>query len=71
MTQKGLTLKDHHFISSSCRSIAKCERHGVREQELRRQIYILGLYTFRSFHKAGLPSDIKHPRLQDQVLAKA
>ena len=71
MTQKGLTLKDQNFINSSCRSIAKCESHGVKEQELRRQIYILGLYTFRSFHKAGLPSDIRHPQLEDKVLVNA
>ncbi len=69
MTQKGLTLKDQNFINSSCRSIAKCEKHGVKEAELRRQIYILGLYTFRSFHKAGIPSDIRHPRLLEQVFS--
>ena len=69
MTQKGLTLKDQNFINSTCRSIAKCETHGVKEQELRRQIYILRLYTFRSFHKASLPSDIRHPRLHKGVLA--
>ena len=69
MTQKGLTLKDQNFINSSCKSIAKFEKHGVKEKELRRQIYVLGLYTFRQYHKAGLPCDIKHPRLKEQVLA--
>jgi hypothetical protein len=68
MTQKGLTLKDQNFINSSCRSIAKCESHGVREKELRRQIYVLGLYTFRQYHKVGLPSDIRNPRLQESEL---
>ena len=68
MTRKGLALKDHNFINSSCRSIAKCEEIGVKENELRRQLYILGLYTFRQYHKASLPSDIRHPRLNDTVL---
>ena len=52
MTRKGLTLKDHNFINSSCRSIAKCEEIGVKEKELRRQLYVLGVYTFRQYHKA-------------------
>lgn len=63
MKHKGLTLKDQNFINTSCRSIAKCEEIGVKEKELRRQLYVLGLYTFRQYHKAGIPSDIRNPRL--------
>ena len=63
---KGLTLKDQNYINSYCKSIAKCERHGVKEKELRQQIYMLGLYTFRQYHHAGLPADIKHPGLNQQ-----
>ena len=70
MTQKGLTLRDQNFINSSCRSIAKCENHGVKERELRRQIYMLGVYAFRQYHKVGLPSDIKHPGVRERVLAE-
>ncbi len=68
MTRKGLTLKDHNFINSSCRSIAKCQEIGVKEKELKRQLYVLGVYTFRQYHKAGIPNDIQHPRLEDRVL---
>ena len=62
-TKKGLTVKDQKYINSYCNSIAKCERYGTREQELIQQIYMLGLYTFRSYHHAGLPLDVKHPGL--------
>ena len=65
-SNNGLTVKDHRYIDNYCKSIAKCERHGVREKELRQQIYMLGLYTFRQFHHAGLPTDIKHPGLNHQ-----
>jgi len=68
MHKKGLTLKDQNFINSSCRSIAKCEKYGVQEKELRRQIYVLGLYAFRQYHKAGIPSDIRHPQLREPLL---
>tara|TARA_R100000458_G_C8072942_1_gene110931 strand:+ start:91 stop:390 length:300 start_codon:yes stop_codon:yes gene_type:complete len=62
----GLTVKDHNYINNYCKSIAKCEKHGVREKDLRQQIYMLGLYTFRQYHHAGLPADIKHPGLSQQ-----
>ena len=68
MTKKGLTLKDFNFINSSCRSIAKCENHGVKKEELRRQIYMLGLYTFRKYHEAAVPEDISDPRLSADLL---
>ena len=65
-TKKGLTVKDQKYINSYCNSIAKCERYGTREQELIQQIYMLGLYTFRQYHHAGFPLDIKHPGLNQQ-----
>ena len=67
-TKKGLTVKNQKYINSYCNSIAKCERHGTREQELIQQIYMLGLYTFRSYHHAGLPLDVKHPGLNQPPL---
>ncbi len=69
MNNKGLTLKDQNFINSTCRSIAKCEKHGVKDRELRQQVYMLGLYAFRKYHKAGIPEDISHPGLMSKVLA--
>ena len=54
MHTKGLTLKDQNWINSKCRGIAKLERHGVREDYLRRELYMLGLFAFRQFHKAGM-----------------
>ena len=68
MNNKGLTLKDQNFINSTCRSIAKCENHGVKDRELRQQVYMLGLYTFRKFHKAGIPADFRQPGLKSEVL---
>ena len=60
---KGFTLKDYTHINSTCRAIAKCERLGVGTKDLRQQIYMLGLFTFRQFHKAGLPIDFSRPEL--------
>ena len=68
-SNNGLTVKDQRYIDNYCKSIAKCERHGVREKELRQQIYMLGLYTFRQYHKAGKPSDYRYPGLRQTVLA--
>ena len=68
MRQKGLTLRDSNFLNSTCRSIAKCDKHGVKEKELRRQIYVLGLYYYRQYHKAGIPADIRHPSLEERQL---
>ena len=70
MNTKGLTLKDQNFINASCRSIAKCENHGVTNKELRQQVYMLGLFTFRQFHKAGLPTDFRYPGLRERMLAR-
>jgi len=64
---KGLTLKDYYFINSQCRSIAKFDRHGVSDYELRIQIYMLGLYAFRKFHKAGLPKDFSRPSISRSI----
>ena len=64
-TKTGLTARDQHFINSTCRSIAKFDKHGVSELALRQQIYMLGLFTFRQFYKAWLPSDYKNPSLNN------
>ena len=63
MNNKSLTTKDLEYILCSCRSIAKLEKHGVSEQQLKRQLYLLGVYAYRQFHKAGLPADLNHPLL--------
>ena len=47
--------------------IAKFDKHGVSELALRQQIYMLGLFTFRKFYKAGFPSDYKNPSLNNLV----
>ena len=66
-TKTGLTASDQHFINSTCRSIAKFDKHGVSELALRQQIYMLGLFTFRKFYKAGFPTDYKNPSLTNLV----
>ena len=63
MHNKGLTLKDQNWINSKCRSIAKLENHGVQEKFLLNEVYMLGLFAFRQFHKAGMPEDCMHPGL--------
>ena len=68
MYNKGLTLKDQNLINTKCRVIAKLERHGVREEYLRRELYMLGLFAFRQFHKAGMPEDVMHPGLNYKLL---
>ena len=64
-TKTGLTSRDQNFINSTCRSIAKFDKHGVSELALRQQIYMLGLFTFRQFYRAGFPSDYKNPSLNN------
>ena len=70
MKNKDLTLKDQSWINSKCRSIAKLERHGVQERFLRQEVYMLGLYAFSQFHKAGLPEDAMHPGLNYRLLTR-
>ena len=60
---KGFTQKDQSFIQSRCRSIAKLDEFGVEDNQLRQQLYMLGVYAYRQFHKAGLPQDMWSPRL--------
>ena len=66
-TKTGIIARDQHFINSTCRSIAKFDKHGVSELALRQQIYMLGLFTFRKFYKAGFPTDYKNPSLTNLV----
>ena len=65
---KGLTLSDQNIINSTSRSIFKFEKHGVNDSELRQQIYMLGLYNYRQFHKVGTPKDIRNPRILEETL---
>ena len=67
-TTKGLTLRDQNFINSTCRHIYKLENYGVSESELRQRVYMLGLFTFRQFHKAGTPEDFRSPRIVSKEL---
>ena len=67
MNNKSLTTKDLEYILCSCRSIAKLEKHGVNEAQIKRQLYLLGVYAYRQFHKAGLPVDLNHPLLSAPV----
>ena len=67
MNNKSLTTKDLEYILCSCRSIAKLEKSGVNEQQLKRQLYLLGVYAYRQFHKAGLPVDLNHPLLSAPI----
>ena len=66
--EKGLTLSDQNFINSTCHSIFKFEQHGVNDSELRHQIYMLGLYNCRQFHKVGTPKDMRNPIIMEETL---
>ena len=70
MHTKGLTLKDQNWINSKCRRFAKFERHGDREDYLRRELYMLGLFAFRQFHRAGMSDDVMHPGLNYKLLTQ-
>lgn len=59
----NLTEKDIKWMACSARSIAKLDKHGVSEKELRRMLYQLGVYFYRNFHGVGLPADFTHPSL--------
>ena len=65
-SNKGLTLKDYNWINSKSRSIAKLEAHGVADKFIRNELYVLGVFAFRQFHKAGMPADMLHPSLNCQ-----
>ena len=63
MNNKSLTTKDLEYILCSCRSIAKLEKHGVNEAQIKRQLYLLGVYAYRQYNNVGLPADLNHPLL--------
>ena len=67
---KGLTLKDYNWINSKCRAIAKLEKHGVQEKFLRNELYTLGVFAFRHFHKAEMPKELLHPSLNQQPISE-
>ena len=69
-SNKGLTLKDYNWIKGKCRSIAKLEAHGVTDKFIRNELYILGVFAFRQFHKVGMPADILNPSLTSQPQSK-
>ena len=69
-SNKGLTLKDYNWINSKCRSIAKLEAHEVTDKFKRNERYLLGVFAFRQFHKAGIPAVILHPSLTYQPHSK-
>ena len=69
-SNKGLTLKDYNWINSKCRSIAKLEAHGVTDKFIRNELYVLGVFAFRQFHKAGKPADMLQPSLTCQPQSK-
>lgn len=71
MRNTGLTIQDQKLINSSCQDIHKLETYGITDKELRQRVYMLGLFTFRQFHKAGTPSDFLSPRIiSREVIAR-
>ena len=66
-SNQGLTPKDYNWINNKCRSIAAMEKHGFSERDLRNELYVLGVFAFRHFHNAGMPTDLLHPSLNDQT----
>ena len=62
MTKQGFTIEDEKHIRSRIKSLSKIEPN-ISEKELRHQIYLIGVYSYRQFMKAGIPVDVKHPAL--------
>ena len=69
-SDKGLTVKDYNWINSKCRCIAKLEAHGVTDKFIRNELYVLGVFAFHQFHKAGMPADMLNPSLTYQPQSK-
>ena len=66
-SNKSLTISDLNYISCAAKTIAKLEKSGVSEAQIKRQLYLLGTYVFRQYHKAGLPADLNHPLLSAPI----
>ena len=65
---KGLILSYPNFINSTHRSIFKLEKLLLNDSELSQQIYMLGLYNYRKFHKIDIPKDSRNPRIREETL---
>ena len=61
-TSKGLTKQNIKHMLCQMNNIAKLEG-VVSDKELRQMLYVLGVYAYRQHHKAGIPVDMKQPRL--------
>jgi hypothetical protein len=61
--KNNLTDKDTKWLTCSANTIAKLDRNGLEEKELRRMIYQLGVFFYRNYHGVGLPADFTHPSL--------
>ena len=48
--------------------IVKIIKDFQYNDELRHQIYMLGLYNYRQFHKVGISKDFKNPRILEESL---
>ena len=62
MFKQGFTIEDEKHIRSTIKSLSKIE-DNISEKELRHQLYLIGVYAYRQFMKAGIPADVKHPAL--------
>ena len=59
----NLNDKDLRWLTCSCRTIAKLDKNGLEDKQLRRMIYQLGVYLYRQYQGAGLPADMNSPSL--------
>ena len=62
MTKQGFTIEDEKHIRSTIKSLSKIES-SISEKELRHQLYLIGVFAYRQYMKAGIPVDVKHPAL--------
>lgn len=58
-----LSLSDEKMVYSLVRNITKLDKTGIPEREIKQLIYQMGVYVYRQLNHAGIPADIKHPRL--------
>lgn len=58
----NFTQADEKHIRSRIKSLTKIESK-ISEKELRHQLYLIGVFCYRQWNKAGIPADVRHPAL--------
>lgn len=58
---KGLTSKDMYYLTTLCKALERLEENGYEEEKLKSQLYRMGVYFYRQYHRAGVPQSFASP----------